>query len=41
MFIQSDMENYLLFVLFHITSGGKSGLHSKPHVFNNKKIICF
>ena len=40
MIIQSFMGNNFLFVLSYITRGGKLGLHSKPRVFNNDKIIC-
>ena len=40
MFIHSVMGNYFLFVLSHITRGGKLGIHPNPHVFNNKNILC-
>ena len=39
MIIQSIMGYYFLFMLFHITCSGKLGLHSKPRVFNNEKIV--
>ena len=39
MIIQSFMGNYFLFLLSYITHGGKLGLHSRPRVFYNNKMI--